>query len=97
MGDKRATSEMTVGQKRECLRLAEQMKLVHGFPGGTAFVVDLFLASLNKTSLVVVDRAEFERLKGNQVVDHEPKRRERPCGDCVDGICTMNCGPMVKT
>jgi hypothetical protein len=20
-------------------------------------------------------------------------RRERPCGDCADGWCTMNCGP----
>jgi hypothetical protein len=22
-------------------------------------------------------------------------RRERPCGDCADGWCTMNCGPRV--
>lgn len=84
--------EMTTGQKRECLEFARQFKNVEGFPGGRAFIVDLFLAMLSKAGLTLVDRADFEKLKA-QHLDHQPRRPERPCGDCLDGICVMNCGP----
>ncbi len=54
--------EMTTEQKRECLDLASAMERVKMFPGGTAFVTDLFLAAMTKVGLTVVDKAEYDQL-----------------------------------
>ena len=54
--------EMTTDQKRECLDLASAIDRVKMFPGGTAFVTDLFLAAMTKVGLTIVEKAEYDQL-----------------------------------
>ena len=46
----------------------------------------------NEPRAPLCNRADCPGRKRSFVPLGLPKR-EKPCGDCIDGYCTMNCGP----
>ena len=55
--------DMSIAQKAECLALAEFMKMCASHPAGKQFVIDLFLSTLKKANLELVDKALLADLR----------------------------------
>lgn len=49
---------LTEEQKQFCMRVAQWMERIKTFPGGTAFIVDLFNAAISAEGLTVADAGD---------------------------------------
>jgi hypothetical protein len=52
------TEQMTDEQKKFCNQVAQWMERIREFPGGTTFLVDLFVSICATQSLDIVDRSD---------------------------------------
>lgn len=52
------TDAMTQEQKEFCVKVAQWMGRVKTFPGGNAFIVDLFTAAISAEGLEVIDKLD---------------------------------------